>query len=265
MKEILQITSEDNTLVVKIEKGELISLVKNNLEYIHQKGAPGWRNSDTEMFPIIGPTASNNFVVETPKGNCIQDQHGLLRELNYTVVNQTTGTVSYKKEYIVNTKIKNSKYPNKSPEPYVFWPYDFSFIKKYEIKNDTLVISFSIESEINMPFMLGYHPAFLLSGNKKETIVSKNETISIDTILKQGSIAYPVKNSDTICLEKEDGNIVKIKTTGFDNFMLWTEVNNMVCIEPITKYPYTNNKKLLPEMFTTSKGKEYFEVVIDIK
>ncbi len=62
---------------VIIEKGELISFQHNNHEYIHQKGNKGWRNSDDEMFPVIGPTSKNNFIVHTKNGDAILDQHGL--------------------------------------------------------------------------------------------------------------------------------------------------------------------------------------------
>lgn len=66
---------------VHIEKGEIISFQKDDKEYIHQKGNKGWRNSDDEMFPVIGPTSKNNFRVHTKNGDAILDQHGLLREL----------------------------------------------------------------------------------------------------------------------------------------------------------------------------------------
>ncbi|MGB5667231.1 MAG: aldose 1-epimerase, partial [Maribacter sp.] len=65
---------------VKIDAGELVGYLVDAHEYIHQKGSPGWRNSDTEMFPIIGPTADADFKVKTPNGIAVQDQHGLLRE-----------------------------------------------------------------------------------------------------------------------------------------------------------------------------------------
>jgi hypothetical protein len=75
------LVSPDKYSIVKIDQGELVSFLKNKEELIHQKGEPGWRNSDTEMFPVIGPTEATNFMISTPKGNAIQDQHGLLREL----------------------------------------------------------------------------------------------------------------------------------------------------------------------------------------
>ena len=49
--------------IAKIEDGELVSYRLKGHEFIHQKGSPGWRNSDTEMFPVIGPTAEAALVV----------------------------------------------------------------------------------------------------------------------------------------------------------------------------------------------------------
>ncbi len=62
---------------------------------------------------------------------------------------------------------------------------------------------------------------------------------------------------------KENGYNIRISTKGFHNFMLWTEVTNMVCIEPITAYPYTDKKALGKELFQTCSGFDSFEVVIE--
>ena len=70
-------TLQHNAQTVRIDDGELIAYLVGAREYIHQKGSPGWRSSDTEMFPIIGPTAEAGFAVETPRGKATQDQHGL--------------------------------------------------------------------------------------------------------------------------------------------------------------------------------------------
>ncbi|NLP58410.1 aldose 1-epimerase [Lutibacter sp. B1] len=262
MKEHIILISPDTKSTVKIINGELVSYLKDDEELIHQKGNPGWRNSDTEMFPIIGPTETNNFRVSTPKGTCIQDQHGLLRELKYTITEKDENFCVYLKEYTANTKVKNSKYPGKSTEADVFWPYSFSFKKSYELTNDFLTINFEIEAEKGMPFMLGYHPAFMLSGDKTELCKTINEEIDIPKIIKGGSTAYPILNANEIMLAKESGTNIKLITEGFNNFMLWTEVPNMLCIEPITKYPYTGNKELTEDMFTISSGIEEFKTVI---
>ncbi len=111
-----------NKSQVTIEKGELISFQKDNKEYIHQKGNKGWRNSDDEMFPIIGPTSKNNFRVHTKNGDAIQDQHGLLRELEYTLISSDENSANFIKKYKKNTLINNSKFPKKSTEENLFWP-----------------------------------------------------------------------------------------------------------------------------------------------
>ena len=255
--------SPDKNSIVKIDQGELVSYLKNKEELIHQKGQPGWRNSDTEMFPVIGPTEVNDFIVSTPKGNAIQDQHGLLRELSYTLMENGEKFAVFQKDYIANTIVKNSKFPEKSPKDKLSWPYDFSFKKGYELSNDSLKITFEIDAEKGMPFMLGYHPAFKLSGDYSEICKTKAHEISIQKIMDGGSTAYPVLNTQEIKLIKNKGFNISIKTKGFNNFMLWTEVPNMLCIEPITAYPYTEGEPPLSEkLFNISTKKDSFEVVI---
>ena len=113
-----------------------------------------------------------------------------------------------------------------------------------------------------MPFMLGYHPAFILNGNKKEIVKIGAKKISIDEIMEVGDAAFPILNTSTLTLVTETGPNVHIKTIGFENYMLWTPVTNMLCIEPITFYPNATNDYLTPEMFKTAKDLEFFEVTI---
>ena len=256
------LTSPDKHSIVKIAKGELVSYKKNEEELIHQKGDPGWRNSDTEMFPVIGATAKSNFTIPTPKGNAIQDQHGLLRELDYKLMERNETSATFKKVYKKNTATKNSKFPEKSAEQVVSWPYSFTFEKRFSLTNESLSISFNINSEKGMPYMLGYHPAFKLSGTSFEILQTSTQKITLQEILKAGSLAFPVLNCNKIELIKEKGFNIAIKTEGFNNFMCWTEVTNMLCIEPITRYPNPNKKELFSNLFHISKGSEIFNVEI---
>ena len=230
----------------QVDAGELVSFKVGRHEYIHQKGNPGWRNSDTEMFPIIGPTIDADFMVETPSGMAVQDQHGLLRELVYEMVSQTDTKVVYQKKYSAGTEIKNSKFPSKSSAAFLTWPYDFSFEKTYELKENSLEITFTIIGQEGMPYMLGYHPAFYLH-NLAPIIETGTKKIGLDEILAVGSRALEVKDCSSIILN--DKKKLTIKTQGFGSFMLWTEVPNMVCIEPITFYPYSVTQQLLATGF----------------
>jgi hypothetical protein len=262
MENSVLLKSSDKNSIVKIEKGELISYIKSGEELIHQKGNPGWRNSDTEMFPVIGPTEANNFSVATPKGNYSQDQHGLLRELNYAVENKTADFAIFIKKYAAYTAVENSKYPKKSTARLLSWPYSFTFKKSFKLTNEALKITFEVIAEKGMPFMLGYHPAFMLNGSLEELVKTETKKITIPEIMKGGDTAYPILNTAEISLFKKTGANISIKTKGFNNFMLWTPVKNMLCIEPITAYPYTGGEMLSKELFNVSKGTDSFTVEI---
>ena len=249
---------------VAIEKGELISFQKNNKEYIHQKGNKGWRKSDDEMFPVIGPTAKNNFRLHTKKGDAIQDQHGLLRELEYSLVSSDESSAKFIKKYKKDTVVNNSKFPVKSTEENLTWPFDFTFEKNFTLKNDVLNIEFIINSIEGMPFMLGYHPAFLLSNTGNETLISNDTEITLADVYKTGANAFPILNADKITLKNIDRNDLEITTKGFNNFMLWTEVDNMLCIEPITQYTSYTDQKFSEENMRLSKGKNSFSVTIKV-
>lgn len=249
---------------IAIDEGELVSYVFDGQEYIHQKGNKGWRKSDDEMFPIIGPNEKNDFVVHTKNGDAIQDQHGLLRELNYSLLSESENQVKFIKNYKKNTWVKNSKYPSKSTEEFLYWPFDFTFEKKFTLQNDSLVIDFTIQSEEGMPFMLGYHPAFLLSDTGEETLMANNQKITLTDVLNAGSNAYPVLNSDEIVLINYHKKNLQITTKGFHNFMLWTEVTNMLCIEPITQYTSYTNQVFSEENMKLSKGINNFSVTLKV-
>ncbi|MDX1315289.1 MAG: aldose 1-epimerase [Eudoraea sp.] len=246
---------------VRIDQGELVGYSFGELELIHQKGKPGWSHSDTEMFPIIGPTSETGYRVQVPKGNAIQDQHGLLRELDYESMVLSENSASYRKTYTAGTVVKNSKYPDRSPMQYLIWPYSFEFTKKFDLDDKGLTISFEVQGDLDMPFMLGYHPAFNLRTAKPKILAAGLE-ISLEEVIMAGSKALEVAGANELFLE--DQARIQIKTNGFDNFMLWTEVPNMLCIEPVTYYPYTKPQQFLHEGFDymDRDGKTYSVSII---
>lgn len=220
---------------VTLDAGELTGYSVKGHEYVHQKGSPGWGSSDTEMFPIIGPTAKAKFQVQTPRDIAIQDQHGLLREMDYELVSQGDTGATFRKEYRARTPVRNSKYPEKSNREYLFWTYDFGFQKQFSLTDEGLEITFTVSGERDTPYMLGYHPAFKLYSENPKIIAGKR-TIFLDEIMEVGDRALEVPNCEEILLK--DKKELRIKTEGFGNFMLWSPTSNMVCIEPITFYPY---------------------------
>ncbi|MBR9853056.1 MAG: aldose 1-epimerase [Algicola sp.] len=244
---------------VKIDAGELVGYKVNGHEFIHQKGSPGWSSSDTEMFPVIGPLNKAGFRVETPNGAAVQDQHGHLRQMKYELKNYTDTTAVYVKKYKAGTEVYNAKFPEKSTEEALTWPYDFLFEKSFVLHKDSLEINFKITGAKGMPFMLGYHPTFkLYSGSP--TIVTKNREITLDDVLAVGSRALQVADCTSITLK--DKKEITIETKGFGNFMCWTEVRNMVCIEPISFYPYAVEQSQLHNGFQQLEDETVFNVLL---
>ena len=241
---MLTLTRNNHRVVVN--EGELVSYQVDGYEYIHQKGDPGWKNSDTEMFPIIGPTADAGFRVHVPRGNAIQDQHGLLRDMDYELAEHSDTKARYRKVYTKGTIVMNSKFPEKSTAQRLIWPFDFTFEKQFDLSDEGLIISFLVSGEKDMPFMLGYHPAFKLY-SQNPSIKTENGLITLEEILEAGSSAFELADCEALVLI--DNNEVVIETEGFGHFMLWTEVPNMVCIEPITFYPYAVAQEELHEGF----------------
>ena len=245
----------------KIDQGELVSFEVDGHEFIHQKGSPGWGSSDAEMFPIIGPVNEAEFKVKTARGEAIQDQHGLLRQMPYQLISQDAAAAVYAKEYSAGTPVLNSKYPNKSSEQYMTWPYDFQFEKSFVLKENQLEVTFKVTGDTDMPFMLGYHPAFKLH-SENPTIVTSDRTITLGQVLEVGSRALQV--ADTTSVTLKDERDITIETEGFGHFMCWTEVKNMVCIEPITFYPYAVDQSMLHKGFDRLQGPKTFKVTLSV-
>lgn len=253
---------KNNNCIVMIDAGELVGYKVNGHEFIHQKGNLGWGSADTEMFPIIGPVNEADFRVKTPKGDAIQDQHGLLRQMEYGLEHQTDTSAVFVKEYQSGTEVYNSKFPEKSTEEKLTWPYDFRFEKSFLLTDNGLEVHFKVSGEEGMPFMLGYHPAFKLY-SKSPIILAKGKEISLDEVLAVGSRALQVPDCTSIILKDEKE--ITIETEGFGHFMCWTEVRNMVCLEPISFYPYAVEQVNLHQGFQKLKNVAQFKVVLKPK
>lgn len=222
-------------LWIRVQSGQLTGFRKEGLEFIHTADQPGWGNSDTEMFPVIGPMAHLNYTLELPGGRAVLDQHGLLRELEYFPVTHSDTELVLEKRYVAGTPVLNSKYPNRSPQQWLSWPYSFTFQKHFKLSPNQLEISFLISGDTGMPFMLGYHPAFNLQSSDA-SVRFLDKDIPIQKILEVGDRALEVADCSELVLE--DRASLSVRTKGFNHFMLWSPHPGMLCIEPITYYPY---------------------------
>lgn len=248
--------------IVDIEGGELRSYQVDGYELMHQIGSPGWAHTDTEMFPIIGPTDKAGFRVHVPRGNAILDQHGLLRELSYALEKKEDTRASYLKTYTAGTLVSNSKFPDKSTAQRLIWPYSFEFKKTFRVTPTSLQIGFEVSGQRDMPFMIGYHPAFKLR-TPHASIKTASASYGIQEIMDAGNRAIEVPQTEELFLEDEHS--IRIRSKGFGHFMLWAPTENMICVEPISFYPYTVDQVSLHEGFMYLENTEaMFQIEIEL-
>lgn len=236
---------QNEQIAVTVRDGQLGGLIHEGHQWMHQPEEPGWGHSDAEMFPIIGPTAELAYRVQVPRGNALMDQHGFLRDMPYEVMNTTDG-MELRKTYQAGTPIDNPKFPERSSLRMHLWPYSCSVRKSFELLGDTLMVTFEIHGERDMPFMLGYHPAFALKTSDAR-VVAQGQTYSIAEILEAGNRAVQVADCNELVLE--DQGRLQLRAEGFRHFMLWSPDPGMLCIEPVTYYPYEAGQEKLHEGF----------------
>ena len=214
------------------------------------------------MFPIIGPVKDAGYAVQVPRGNAILDQHGHLRLLEYDLISHDDTHATYKKVYKAGTPVKNGKFPENSNKALLMWPYSFEFEKRFELKPNRLEVTFILNAERDMPYMIGYHPAFKLY-TENPVLKTDSREIPIQDVLAVGHRALQVADCESITLH--DQKEVKIETEGFGHFMCWTMVPNMVCIEPISFYPYAVEQRELHTGFDYTKDSEVvFKTIISV-
>lgn len=228
-------------LRVQVSHGQLTGLYLGTAAFMHEADEPGWSNSDTEMFPVIGPTSQLDYRLAVPRGTAILDQHGLLRDMTYDTVSLTATSLVLEKNYIANTPVRNGKFPERSPEQWLTWPYSFSFRKQFLLFPTYLEVIFTIEGDRGMPYMLGYHPAFRLQTSTAR-VCGSDRIVDVTDILNVGDRALELPGCEHLILE--DKYSLSIETSGFGHFMLWTPHPGMLCIEPITYYPYSESSTL---------------------
>lgn len=221
---------------IAISNGSLRTFEFKKQQWIHQPTDPGWGKSDDEMFPVIGSTNSVKHQIQTPNGLSSLDQHGILRALQWKLIGQNETAALFEKRYLAATQVPNPKYPEKSDAAFLHWPYDFVVRKRFLLEEQGLMVQFTIEAPEGMPFQMGYHPAFKLI-SKDVSIICSDQSFSFDQIFKSGGNAFPLKNCHELTLVDGKKRKLLVKSEGFGHFMCWTEVPNMLCIEPITHYP----------------------------
>ena len=233
---------------------ELNSLkrVDTNLEYMWQGNPKYWNRHSPVLFPIVGRLKNDTYTYKNQKYN--MTQHGFARDCEFSLVSQSDNFLEF--------KLSNDE---KSLEIY---PFLFDLYISYKLEQSKLIISYKVKnnSNDNMPFSIGAHPAFnwtLNENEKKEDyflefenikstkryflndlgLVYKNEKLHIrdnkislnEELFKDDALIFSDPNIKNLTLKNRNNeNFIKVNFDNFPYLGIWSKPTGapFVCIEP---------------------------------
>ena len=234
----------------------------DNVEHIWQADASVWGYHAPILFPHAGKVVGNKIIAKGQEFEATQ--HGFARLMEHDFVEQS-------KDTIVLELCSNE-------ETLAKFPYEFRLISTFTLEADTVHHTLTVENldEEELPFGIGYHPAFTIPFDNKhkatdyELRFSEMESpICINNLpqgLMHGNPYYLGSNIQTIPIderlfEKDSHCMVGLKSqtlglyergTGrgvvcniseFPYTLLWSKpgMPHFVCIEPWHSLPSPEN------------------------
>ncbi|RME18964.1 MAG: aldose 1-epimerase family protein [Bacteroidetes bacterium] len=227
---------------------ELVSWQYQNHELIWNANEP-WKRHAPILFPIVGKLLNDTYIY---KNNTYHlTQHGFARDVQWLCTLHTNDTIEF--------ELTDNDYTLQH------YPFHFSLIILYKLIDTSLHLTFKVfnPSHKNLPFSIGYHPAFHLPHPIQHYFLKfyPPQKQIVSTLLHNGLITQqkntiPLHNSalplhtqlfDNDAIVLENTNISKIELyTPNENFSIciqsdkiknwgiWTKprCQQFICIEP---------------------------------
>jgi len=243
---IVTISNGILTATINTLGAELISLVKNNKNYIWQVDEMYWNKTSPVLFPIVGRLKNDSY---TFNGKTYQlPRHGFARNMEFTFDKKSDSQVIFEL--------------NETEETRLIYPFCFKLLMAYTLMENELVIEYFVRNQSDevLPFSIGAHPAFAISENfenyslqfnaadtfethhlenesfnGKTTLVDvKNKAIALNyALFEKDALVFKQLNSNEITLKNNDRAILKVNYDHFPYLGIWTKQNApFLCIEP---------------------------------
>ena len=237
----LHLTATINTL-----GAELISLVKNNKNYIWQVDETYWNKTSPILFPIVGRLKNDSYLFKGKKYQL--PRHGFARNLEFSFDKKSDSQVIFEL--------------NETEETKAMYPFTFKLLVAYTLIGNELVMEYFVRNQSDevLPFSIGAHPAFSIEGNfenyslqfnkedlfethhlenesfnGKTTLVdTKNNSIALNyALFEKDALVFKQLNSNEVTLKNKDKAILKVNYDHFPYLGIWTKQNApFLCIEP---------------------------------
>jgi len=120
----------------------------NGQEYMWSGDPKFWGKKSPVLFPIVGTLKNNRYFFDDK--NYELNRHGFAREKMFSVVVQTTASITFEL--------------NEDESTLTVYPFQFSFAIIYTIDESRLSVTYQVKNKGNksMYFSVGAHPAFKL-------------------------------------------------------------------------------------------------------
>jgi galactose mutarotase-like enzyme len=243
---IVTITNSQLTATINTLGAELISLVKNNKNYIWQVDEMYWNKTSPILFPIVGRLKNDIYLFNGKKYQL--PRHGFARNMEFSSVKKSDSQVIFEL--------------NETDETKAIYPFSFKLLMAYTLMDNELVIEYFVRNQSDevLPFSVGAHPAFAISDKfenysiefnaedtfethhlenesfiGKTTLVdAKNNTINLNyALFEKDALVFKQLNSNEVTLKYNDKAILKVNYDHFPYLGIWTKQNApFLCIEP---------------------------------
>ena len=147
---MIQLELGNKSADISLHGGELVALYQGTQNILWHRDAKFWGASAPLLFPICGRLQDNTYFLD---GTAYEmNIHGFARDMLFEVRRQSPASVTLR---LTDNETTRACYP-----------FAFDFEVTYTLQETGLVITFNItnRSDRNMPFSLGGHWGFVLSG-----------------------------------------------------------------------------------------------------
>lgn len=211
-------------------------------------------------------------------------RHGFARDMEFTLVDKKENSATFS---LTST-----------PETLKNYPFEFELQIQYTLAQNILEIAYNVinKNEFEMPFSIGAHPAFSLSGNfenysltfeKKETLTYSllengliaDQTETLKTTENRLPLNYKLFEKDALVFKKLESNsltilekenpILKVCFKDFPSLGIWTKIDApFLCIEPW--FGYSDTTKSTGNLFEKEgilvlKGNDNFQAKFSVE
>ena len=233
-----------------ISKGaELKSLNVNGRELMWRADPAFWGKTSPLLFPMIGTLKDGKTLINGQEYAI--SKHGFARDLELTPEDLNPSSAMF--------SLEQSDYTRE------MFPFDFRFTVRYTLKADGITITYRVKnnSDTDMPFCIGAHPAFACDGDMSDYRLEfpKLENAAVPlydldtglhrentrTVLLDGDNVLPLSHelfykdvcyfdklrSRSVELICKDGNGVRVDFPDFTSLGVWQAKDApFLCIEP---------------------------------